>query len=174
MLTEIRPLKSEADYDAALKEVERYFEREPEPGTPEGDRFDLLALVIEDYERKRWPIDPPDPVEAIKYSMELTGREQADFARLIGSRSRASEILNRKRHLTIEAIWKLSREWGIPAESLIKPYQVSAGGAKAKTRGVRPRAQKIAVRPLRVSSSAKARRSRRSRRKRAASTKARA
>ena len=92
MLTEIRPLKSEADYDDALKEIERYFEREPEPGTPEGDRFDLSALVIEDYERKRWPIDPPDPVEAIKYSMALTGRRQADFARLIGSRSRASEI----------------------------------------------------------------------------------
>ncbi len=129
MSTEIRPLKSEADYDAALKEIERYFEHEPEPGTPEGDRFDLLALVIEDYERKRWAIDPPDPVEAIKYSMRLAGRRQADFARLIGSRSRASEILNRKRPLTIAAIWKLSREWGIPAESLIKPYRIASAAA---------------------------------------------
>src|ERR1700688_4436016 len=100
MLTEIRPLKSEADYDAALTQIKRYFEREPEPCTPEGDRFDLLALVIEDYESKRWPIDPPDPIEAIKYSMELAGRLQVDFAKLIGSRSRASQILTHQPTLT--------------------------------------------------------------------------
>jgi HTH-type transcriptional regulator/antitoxin HigA len=62
----IRPLRSESDYDVALEEIERYFENEPKPGTPEGDRFDLLALVIEDYERKHWPIDPPDAVDAIR------------------------------------------------------------------------------------------------------------
>ena len=164
MLTEIRPLKSEADYDAALKEIKRYFEREPEPGTPEGDRFDLLALVIEDYERKRWPIDPPDPVEAIKYSMELAGRRQADFARLIGSRSRASEILNRKRHLTVEAIWKLSREWGIPAESLIKPYHVTASAADRAARTRQLRAYKAKAQVARVKRKAKMRRSRLSKR----------
>jgi HTH-type transcriptional regulator / antitoxin HigA len=63
----IRPLRSEADYDAALTEIERYFDKEPIPGTPEADRFDLLALVIEDYERKHWPIDPPDTIDAIHY-----------------------------------------------------------------------------------------------------------
>ncbi len=62
----IRPLRSEADYDAALDEIERYFDNEPKPGTPDADRFDLLALVIEDYERKRWPIDPPEPIDAIR------------------------------------------------------------------------------------------------------------
>jgi len=80
----IRPLRSEADYDAALEQIERYFENEPEPGTPEADRFDLLALVIEDYERKRWPIEPPDTIDAIHYRMETGGYTQADLAQLRG------------------------------------------------------------------------------------------
>src|SRR5262245_13498764 len=93
----IRPLRNEADYDAALGEIETYFVREPKPGTPAADRFDLLALVIEDYERKRWPIDPPDPVDAIRWRMDTGGLTQADLGRLIGSRQRASDILARKR-----------------------------------------------------------------------------
>jgi HTH-type transcriptional regulator/antitoxin HigA len=123
---DIRPLRSEADYDAALTEIERYFEREPEIGTAEADRFDLLALVIADYEAKHWAIDPPDPVEAIKYRMEQAGYRQRDLAALLGSRSRASEILARKRPLTLEMAWKLNRDWGIPAESLLRPYPVNA------------------------------------------------
>src|SRR5690606_35815407 len=109
------------DYEAALDEIERYFERAPKKGSPEADRFDLLALVIEDYERRRWPIDPPDPVDAIRYGMESGGRSQADLGRLLGSRQRASDILARKRRLTLAMAWKLHREWGIPAEALIKP-----------------------------------------------------
>lgn len=132
--TAIRPIRNEAGYDAALKEIERYFEREPEPGTPEADRFDLLALVIEDYEDKHWPIEAPDPVEAIKFKMEQKGFARADLARLIGSRSRASEILNRRRRLTADVIWKLSRKWGIPAESLIKPYKLKAKAATGRKR----------------------------------------
>ena len=69
----VRVLRSEADYDAALEEIERYFESEPEPGTPDADRFDLLALIVEDYERKRWPIEPPDAIDAIRYRMEMGG-----------------------------------------------------------------------------------------------------
>ena len=69
----IHPLRTEADYDAALEEIERYFDKEPKPGTPEADRFDLLALVIEDYERKNWPIEPPDAIDAIRYRMETGG-----------------------------------------------------------------------------------------------------
>lgn len=122
---DIRPLHSEADYDAALVEIERYFENEPALGSEEADRFDLLALVIADYEAKHWPIDPPDPVEAIKLRMEQAGLEQRDLADLLGSRSRASEILSRKRALTLEMAWKLNREWGIPAESLIRPYDLN-------------------------------------------------
>jgi len=117
----IRPLRSEADYDAALEEIERYFENEPKPGTPEADRFDLLALIIEDYERKHWPIDPPEAIDAIRYRMEMGGYTQGDLGRLLGSRQRASDILTRKRPLTMRMAWKLHREWGIPAEALIAP-----------------------------------------------------
>jgi len=123
----IRPIRNEAEYDEALAKIARYFEKEPEPGTPAADVFDLLAMVIENYERRHWPIDPPDPVAAIEYRMTLSDYRQSDLAKLIGSRSRASEILNRKRPLTLDVIWKLNREWGIPAESLIKPYRLYAG-----------------------------------------------
>jgi HTH-type transcriptional regulator/antitoxin HigA len=117
----IRPLHSEADYDVALNEIARYFENEPKPGTPEADRFDLLALIIEDYERRRWPIEPPDTIDTIRYRMETGGYSQSDFGRLLGSRQRASDILTRKRPLTMRMAWRLHREWGIPAEALITP-----------------------------------------------------
>jgi HTH-type transcriptional regulator/antitoxin HigA len=117
----IRLLRSEADYDAALTEIERYFEDEPKLGTAEADRFDLLALIIEDYERKRWPIEPPDAIDAIRYRMEMGGHTQADLGRLLGSRQRASDILTSKRPLTMRMAWTLHREWGIPAEALIAP-----------------------------------------------------
>jgi len=117
----IRPIRSEADYDAALNEIERYFDNEPKPDTREADRFDLLALIIEDYERKRWPIEPPDTIDAIRYRMETGGYTQADLGRLLGSRQRASDILTRKRPLTMRMAWKLHREWDIPAEALIAP-----------------------------------------------------
>ena len=122
----IRPLRSESDYDAALDDIERYFENEPKPRTPEGDRFDLLALIIEDYERKRWPVEPPDTIEAIRYRMETGGYTQADLGRLLGSRQRASDILTRKRPLTMRMAWRLHREWGIPAEALIAPPRTRA------------------------------------------------
>jgi HTH-type transcriptional regulator/antitoxin HigA len=117
----ILPLRSEADYEAAVDEIERYFDQEPEPGTPDADRFDLLALVIEDYEKKHWPIEPPDAIDAIRYHMEIGGLTQADLGRLLGSRQRASDILSGKRRLTMTMAWKLHHEWGIPAESLITP-----------------------------------------------------
>lgn len=130
----IRPLRTEADYEAAVDEVEGYFENEPRAGTSEADRFDLLALVIEDYERKHWPIDPPDSTDAIRYGMELHGYTQADLGRLLGSRQRASEILSRKRRVTIEMAWKLHREWGIPAEALIQPPASRSGASRQRTR----------------------------------------
>jgi len=117
----IRPLHSDAEHKAALAEIERYFEREPKLGTPAADRFDLLALVIEDYERKRWPIEAPDPVDAVRWRMQTGGFTQADLGRLIGSRQRASDILSRRRRLTMMMAWKLHRAWGIPAEALIQP-----------------------------------------------------
>ena len=123
---DIRPLHSEADYDEALEKITGFFDEEPQPGTPEADQFDLLALVIADYETKHWPIDPPDPIEAIKFRMEQKGYSQTDLAQLLGSRSRASEILSRKRPLTMEMAWKLNREWGISAESLIRPAEAGS------------------------------------------------
>ncbi|MFT8245181.1 helix-turn-helix domain-containing protein [Roseomonas sp. BN140053] len=126
---DIRPIKTEADYDWALKEIERYFAEEPEPGTPEGDRFDVLAALIESYEAKRWPIEAADPVDAIKFRMEQAGYDQSALARLLGSRSRASELLSRKRPLSMEQAWRLANEWHIPAEVLLRPYHL--GGETA-------------------------------------------
>jgi HTH-type transcriptional regulator/antitoxin HigA len=126
----IRPIRTETDYDEALGEIARYFEDEPAPGTPAADRFDLLATLIEAYENRHWPIDPPHPLAAIEHHMRTHHYTQADLAKVIGSRSRASEILNRRRHLTLDMVWQLNRKWGIPAESLIKPYRL-----KQATRG---------------------------------------
>ena len=126
----IRPLRNETDYEAALDAIERYFDNEPKPGTPDADRFDLLALVIEDHEKKRWPIEPPDPVDAIRYRMETGHFTQADLGRLIGSRQRASDILSRKRRLTMRMAWTLHRKWGIPAEALIRPPGRRRGGSR--------------------------------------------
>jgi HTH-type transcriptional regulator/antitoxin HigA len=126
----IKPLRSEKEYEAALTEIEAYFNKEPRPGTAEADRFDLLALVIEDYERKRWPISPPSPVEAIRYRMETGRFNQSDLGKVVGSRQRASEILSGQRPLTLEMAWRLHREWEIPAEALIQPPPADPSGAR--------------------------------------------
>src|SRR3979411_409853 len=84
----IRPIRTEAEYDDALEEIERYFENEPKPGTLEADRFDLLALIVEDYERKRWPVEPPETIEAIRYRMETGGYTQGELGRLLCLRQR--------------------------------------------------------------------------------------
>ena len=116
---EIRPIRTEAEYASALAEIEQYFEREPEQGSPEADQFDVLAALIGAYEQAHWPIQPPDAVSAIREVMALRNFTQSDLARLLGSRSRASEILSRRRSLTIEQARTLHREWRIPAESLL-------------------------------------------------------
>ena len=122
---DVRPIRNEADYEWALREIEPYFVREPRRGTKGAARFDVLAALIEAYEAKHWPIESPDPVEAIRYRMSQAGFGQADLARLVGSRSRASEILSRKRPLTMEQAWKLHREWQIPADTLLRPYRTA-------------------------------------------------
>jgi HTH-type transcriptional regulator/antitoxin HigA len=118
---DIRSIKTETDYDWALKEIAWYFEHEPAPGTQEADRFDVLATLIEAYEAKRWHIEAPDPVSAIQEAMERQHLNQADLARLLGSRSRASEILARKRPLTMRQAWTLHEQWNIPADVLLRP-----------------------------------------------------
>lgn len=123
---DIRPIRTEADYDWALAEVEQYFENEPAPGSDEAARFDVLADLIAAYESGRWPIEAPDPIAVIDTVMKARGLKQKDLAGLIGSKSRASEIMNRKRALTMEMAWKLHEAWRIPAEALIRPYHVVA------------------------------------------------
>jgi HTH-type transcriptional regulator/antitoxin HigA len=122
---DIRPIRSEADYDWALAEIERYFDDEPAPGTPDADRFDVLAALLQAYEDRVWPIAAPDPVSAISHWMEMHGHSQSDLARLLGSRSRASELLNRKRPLTMAMAYSLHQQWKIPAEILIQPLQLA-------------------------------------------------
>ena len=126
-----RPIRTEKEHAAALAEIERYFDREPEEGTPEADRFELLMLLIESYEEKHHPVGPPHPVEMIKHRMRTGDYTQADLAALLGSRARASEILQKKRRLTLPMIWKLSREWKIPADALVAPYPL-AGEARRR------------------------------------------
>ena len=120
---DVRPVRTEADYDWALAEIERYVDSPPPLGTAEAERFDVLAALIEAYEAQYWPIELPDPVGAIRARMELSDYSQADLAKLLGSRSRASEILGRRRGLTMEQAYRLHREWHIPAEALIKPVK---------------------------------------------------
>ena len=120
---EIRPIRTEADYNAALHEVSACFEHEPEPGTPEGDRFEIMLTLVEAYEAKHFPIDPPDPVEAIEFRMEQAGLSAKDLVPAIGRLNRVYEILNRKRPLTLNMIRKLHETLGIPAESLIRPQR---------------------------------------------------
>ncbi len=123
---EIRPIHTDADYRAVLREVSAYFENEPEPGSPEGDRFEVLVTLLEAYEAKHFPIDLPDPVEAIKFRMEQAGLAPKDLVPAIGRLNRVYEILNRKRPLTLNMIWRLHEKFGIPAESLIRPSKLSA------------------------------------------------
>lgn len=126
MQMDVRAIRTEADYDWALKEIERYFDRQPEPGTADAQRFDVLSDLLKVYEDRHHPIDAPDPVETIRQWMDIRDLDQGDLASLIGSKSRASEILNRKRALTMEMVFKLSSEWGIPAEALVTPYHLAA------------------------------------------------
>jgi len=133
MPADLKPIRSEADYEQALAEVERLWGSKS--GTPNGDRLDVLATLIEAYEEKHYPIDVPDPIEAIKFRMEQQGLTRKDLEPLIGTRTRISEVLNGKRALSIAMIRKLVEKLGIPAEVLIKPPSlVPHRGTAAPTR----------------------------------------
>ncbi|MBB3243567.1 HTH-type transcriptional regulator/antitoxin HigA [Pseudomonas sp. Tn43] len=119
----IHPIHTDADYRAALKSISALFNNEPEPGTPEGDYFEIMITLIEAYESKQFPVDLPTPIDAIKFRMEQSGLSAADLAPAIGRTNRVYEVLNGKRALTLPMIWKLHDLFGIPAESLIKPVK---------------------------------------------------
>jgi HTH-type transcriptional regulator/antitoxin HigA len=112
----IHPIKTENDYETALGEVEKLWGANE--GTDSGDRLDILIVLVEDYERKHYPMDPPDPVEAIKFRMEQMNLSRKDLEKMIGSRGRVSEVLNRRRSLSLNMIRSLHSNLNIPLESL--------------------------------------------------------
>lgn len=118
---DIRPIHDETAYKAALKEISILMEGDPELGTPDGDRLDIMATLVQAYEAQCYPIDLPDPIEAIMFRMEQAGMSPKDLVPMIGQRNRVYEVLNRTRPLTLIMIRKLHDQMGIPAESLIKP-----------------------------------------------------
>jgi HTH-type transcriptional regulator/antitoxin HigA len=128
----IRPIRTEDDYRAAMREISGFFDNEPEPTTAEGDRFEILLTLAEAYEAKHFPVDIPDPVAAIKFRMEQGGLTAKDLEPMIGRPNRVYEILNRKRPLTLAMIRRLHAGLGIPAESLIRPSDAD----------IRPRTQR--------------------------------
>lgn len=119
MASELKPIRTRKDYEAALAEVERLWGAKS--GTPKGDRLDILATLIEAYEAKHYPMDPPDPIQAILFRMEQQGLSRKDLEPMIGARNRVAEVLNRKRGLSIEMIRQLHKKLGISAEVLIRP-----------------------------------------------------
>jgi HTH-type transcriptional regulator/antitoxin HigA len=120
---EIKPIKTETDYTQALKRLEAIFSAEI--GTTESDEADVLGLLIDEYEKKHYPIEAPDPIEAIKIRMEEMQLKQIDLVNEIGGKSRVSEILNRKRKLTVDMIRKLTTRLNLSPELLINDYQLT-------------------------------------------------
>ena len=122
---EIRPIRTEADHHAALARIGELMGAEA--NSPEGDELDILATLVEAYEQKHFAIEAPDPVEFLKNVMEFLGLEQNELASVLRSRSRASEILNRRRPLTLDQIRRISSAWQVPTDPLINEYEVARG-----------------------------------------------
>lgn len=121
---EIKPIKTEADYEAAMKEIEQLWGASY--GSLEGDKLDVLVTLVEAYEEKHYPIPPPDPIEAILHYMENQGLSEQDLEPYLGSHLYVSEVLNRQRGLSLDMIRKLHMELGIPADILVQPYILQA------------------------------------------------
>jgi HTH-type transcriptional regulator / antitoxin HigA len=116
---EIKPIRTNADYERTLRTIERLWGAKQ--GTPQGDRLEVLATLVEAYERRHFPIDPPDPIEAIRFRLEQQGLDPRALVGVIGGRSRVYEVMQRKRALSLEMIRHLHDRFGIPAEVLIRP-----------------------------------------------------
>lgn len=116
----VSPIKNDKDYQKALKRLEKIFDAKL--GSKEGDELEILGILVDNYEKEHFPIGMPDPIEAIKFRMEQLGMKQKDLAEIIGFKSRVSEILNRKRKLTLEMIRKLNEALSIPTEVLVQKY----------------------------------------------------
>lgn len=122
---DIKPIRTEKDYRDALARLEEIWNAAPD--SPESDELDILSVLVEAYEEEHYPIDPPDPIEAIKFRMEQIGLTRKDLEQHIGSRARVSEVLSRKRRLSLDMIRKLNERLGIPAEVLIAEYPLKSG-----------------------------------------------
>jgi HTH-type transcriptional regulator / antitoxin HigA len=122
---QISIIRDEAGYATALAQFEAYFDREPRVGSEDGDRFELLGILLAKYEEEHFPAPTGGPVEAIRFAMDRKGLAQSDLAELLGSRSRASEILNGRRDLTLPQIRLLAKAWGIPAALLITEVEAA-------------------------------------------------
>ena len=122
---EIHPIRNDDDHAAAIREIEKLWGAAA--GTEDGDKLDILATLVEKYEESRWPnVDASDPIDLLNYAIEELAHSQTELAELLGSRSRASELLNRRRPLTVEMIHKISEAWKIPADLLVRPSRVAA------------------------------------------------
>jgi len=117
----LKPIRTKADYEAALVIIERLWGARA--GTPQGDRLDILATLVDAYENEHYPMDPPDAIEAIKFRMEQQGLDRKDLAEILGSRTRVAEVLNRRRGLSINMIRRLHEKLGISVEVLIRPIR---------------------------------------------------
>lgn len=126
---DVRPIRTPADHSWALAEVDRYVAQEPAVGTPDGDRFEVLRTPIAAYEEQHFPIAAADPVEILHFPITDMGRSQSELARLLGSRARASEILNRKCALCLSQIRAISAAWNLPIALLAAPYRLENDAA---------------------------------------------
>jgi HTH-type transcriptional regulator/antitoxin HigA len=124
-MNNIRPVRTSADLEWAIAEIEPYFTQPPQPGTEEADRFDVLADLIEAYESREFILDDREPIDFLRAFMKMTGRDQKELGEVLGSRSRASEVLHRRRALTVDMIFKLNAAWGIPTDCLVRPYALA-------------------------------------------------
>lgn len=127
----IRPIHNESAYKAALKEISILVDLDPEVDTQEGDRLEIMATLVQAYEAQHFPIELPDPIEAIKFRMEQSGMSPKDLVPMIGRSNRVYEVLNRTRPLTLIMIRKLHEQMGIPVESLIKPIVKKSNNAES-------------------------------------------
>jgi HTH-type transcriptional regulator/antitoxin HigA len=141
---DIRPIRTEEDYNWALAEIAPYFDDVPEKGTPNADRFDVLADLISAYEARNYVMEALNPVDLISTYMEESGLGQGDLAAVVGSASRASEFLNRKRPLSLSAVQKFHQAWRLPASILIQPYhlEIDAGARQDQPRRLLAKRQK--------------------------------
>jgi HTH-type transcriptional regulator/antitoxin HigA len=130
-LVTVRPIRTEADYEEALEEIGRLMTARA--GTAEGDRLDVLSTLVEAYEAEHHAIDAPDPIALLEFAMEQRGADRTDLEPMIGTRARVSEVLTRKRSLSLAMIRKLKAKWELPAEVLVRAYPLRKPRARRRT-----------------------------------------